>query len=111
MANYAVIKQNYEFRRAYHKGKSFVSPYLVAYCFKKKYGGIKMGITSGKKIGNAVTRNRCRRIIREAYRSLYPELEGNWDIVFVARSATAYKKSTDIAVVMRKQLKQAGVLK
>lgn len=111
MAKYAVIKQNYEFRRAYHRGKSFVSPYLVAYCFKKKYGGIKMGITSGKKIGNAVTRNRCRRIIREAYRSIYPELQGNWDIIFVARSATVYKKSTDIAVVMRKQLKQAGVLK
>ena len=110
MANYAVIKQNYEFRRAYHRGKSFVSPYLVVYCFKKKYGGIKMGITSGKKIGNAVTRNRCRRMIREAYRSLYPELKGNWDIVFVARTATAHKKSTDIAVVMRKQLKQAGVI-
>lgn len=69
-----------------------------------------MGITSGKKIGNAVARNRCRRIIREAYRSVYPELKGNWDIVFVARTATVYKKSTDIAVVMRKQLKEAGVL-
>jgi ribonuclease P protein component len=111
MAKYAVIKQNYQFRRAYNRGKSFVSPYLIAYCFKKKYGGINMGITSGKKIGNAVARNRSRRIIREAYRSLYPELSGNWDIIFVARTATVYKKSTDIAKVMRKQLKEAGVLK
>ncbi len=110
MAKYAVIKQNYEFRRAYHRGKSFVSPYLVAYCFKKRYGGIKMGITSGKKIGNAVARNRSRRIIREAYRSIYPELSGNWDIVFVARTAVLYKKSTYIAAVMRKQLREAGVL-
>ena len=29
MAKYAVIKQNYEFRRAYGRGKSFVSPYLI----------------------------------------------------------------------------------
>lgn len=110
MAKYAVIKQNYEFRRAYHKGRSFVSPYLVVYCFKKKYGGVKIGITSGKKIGKAVARNRARRVIREAFRSMYPEVRGSWDIVFVARTATVYKKSTEIAVVMRKQLKEAGVL-
>ena len=111
MAKYAVIKQNYEFRRAYHRGKSYVSPYLVTYCFKKKYVGIKIGITSGKKIGKAVARNRTRRVIREAYRSLYPQLQGNWDLVFVARTATVYKKSTEIAVVMRKHLKEAGVLR
>lgn len=110
MAKYAVIRQNYEFRRAYHRGKSFVSPYLVAYCFKRKYGGIRIGITSSKKIGNAVVRNRSRRIIREAFRSIYPETRGNWDIIFVARTATAHKKSTDIAVVMRKQLREAGIL-
>ncbi len=111
MAKYAVIKQNYEFRRAYSKGKSFVSPYLVSYFFKKKYGGIRIGITSGKKIGKAVVRNRCRRVIREAFRSIYPELHGHWDIVFVARTATVYKKSTEIAAVMRKQFREAGLLK
>lgn len=110
MANYTVIKQNYEFRRAYNRGKSFVSPYLVVYCFKKKYGGIQLGVTSGKKIGNAVTRNRCRRIIREAFRAVYPDMSGHWDIVCVARTATAHKKSTDIERVMRKMLKEAGVL-
>ena len=109
MTKYTVIKQNYEFRRAYNRGTSFVSPYLVTYCFKRKYGGIRIGITSGKKIGKAVVRNRCRRVIREAFRSIYPELSGNWDIIFVARSATVYKKSTEIAVIMKKQLSKAGI--
>lgn len=111
MAKIIVIKQNYEFRRAYQRGKCFVSSCLVTYCFKKKYGGIKVGITSGKKIGHAVQRNRCRRVIREAYRALTPEVSGHWDIVFVARSATAHKKSTQITTVMRKQLKEAGVIR
>ena len=111
IANYSVMKQNYEFRRAYNRGRSFVSPYLITYCFRKKYGGIQIGITSGKKIGKAVARNRCRRVIREAFRSMYPELRGHWDIVFVARTATVYKKSTEMAVIMRKQLTEAGVLK
>ena len=107
---YTVIKQNYIFRRAYHRGRNFVSAVLVTYCFKKKRGGIQIGVTSGKKIGNAVQRNRCRRIIREAFRSLYPETQGHWDIVFVARAATVHKKSTDIARVMQKHLREAGVL-
>ncbi len=110
MAKYAVIKQNYEFRRAYGRGKSFVSPYLITYCFKKKYGGIQIGVTSGKKIGKAVVRNRCRRVIREAFRSMSAETRGSWDIVFVARTATRYKKSTEIAVIMKKQLREAGVI-
>lgn len=110
MAKYTVIKENYEFRRAYRRGKSYVSPYLVTYCFKKKYGGVKVGITSGKKIGKAVARNRCRRVIREAFRSIYPEIKGHWDFVFVARTATVYKKSNEIALVMRKQLQEAGIL-
>lgn len=110
MAKYTVIKQNYEFRRAYLKGKRYISSCLVLYCFKRKYGGIRVGITSSKKIGKAVVRNRSRRVIREAYRAVYPELRGHWDLIFVARTATAHKKSTQIGVVMRKQLKEAGVL-
>ena len=28
------VKENYEFRRIYHKGRSAVSPYMVVYCLK-----------------------------------------------------------------------------
>lgn len=51
-----------------------------------------MGITSSKKIGKAYQRNRARRVIRAAYAQLAPRLNGNYDIVFVARSATCSVK-------------------
>ena len=105
------LKNDYEFRRAYNKGKSFVSPLLVTYCFKRKRGGISVGITTGKKIGSAVSRNRCRRIIREAYRSLSNEVSGNWDIVFVARVRTALVKTQDVEKDMRRHLVKSGVMK
>lgn len=69
-----------------------------------------MGITTSKKIGNAVERNRCRRIIRAAFREISPMLNGGYDFVFVARTRTIKKKSTDIKKIMLQHLKKAGVI-
>ncbi|HPF55919.1 MAG TPA: ribonuclease P protein component, partial [Clostridiales bacterium] len=69
-----------------------------------------IGVTAAKKIGSAVERNRARRVIKEAYRSICPRIDGGWDLVFVAREGTGKKKSPEIAAVMQAQLKKAGVL-
>lgn len=106
------IKQNTIFRRVYSRGKSYVNPALVTYVLGKNRVGIcRIGITASKKIGNAVERNRCTRIIRAAYASLADECIGSYDIVFVVRFKTKRMKSTQIAAIMRKQLVNAGVIK
>lgn len=104
------IKSNCDFRRAYGKGKSFQSPALVSYVLKNRAGICRIGITTSKKIGNAVERNRARRVIRVAYSNLESKIDGNYDIVFVARSKTKYVKSTDLTLIMLEQLKNAGVI-
>lgn len=111
MTRFAVINRNGDFRALYHRGKTQVNPSLVTYVRKNRMGFARAGITTGKKIGGAVQRNRCRRIIREAYRSLLPLIEGGWDIVFVARHRTGEMKSTQLRQVMEKQLTALGVLK
>lgn len=101
---------NTEFRRAYYKGKAFVSSGLITYVLKNRLGVNRIGITTSKKIGIAVKRNRARRIIRAAYSSLDGDLNKGYDIVFVARSKTTTLKSDDVLLIMAKQLKDAGVL-
>lgn len=86
-------------------------PALVTYVRRNRLGFPRAGITTGKKIGNAVCRNRCRRVIREAYRALLPSIEGGWDFVFVARTRTRSMKSTSLTRIMASQLKAAGVLR
>ena len=56
------LKDNRDFRRLYARGKSFVGPALVTYVMKNRCGGIRVGITTSKKIGNAVRRSRSRRM-------------------------------------------------
>ncbi|WP_101697451.1 ribonuclease P protein component [Clostridium minihomine] len=111
MSQIVPICENSSFRRAYARGKSFVSPVLVTYVMKNRTRRIRVGITTSKKTGNAVKRNRSRRIIREAARQLVPQLSGGYDLIFVARAKTPYVKSTDIVRDMKKHLTEAGVLK
>ena len=106
------LKQNRDFVRAYKKGTAYSSPLVIAYVRKNYLGRCRYGITATKKIGGAVQRNRCRRIIREAYRQLAKEIDqkASYDFVFVARVRTARASSKDVLPMMRKQLKTAGIL-
>ena len=105
------IKENKDFRRIYAKGKSYASGILVTYVIKNRTRDVRIGITTGKKIGKAVLRNRSRRIIREAFRELADDIKSGYDLVFVARAKTPFVKSYDILRSMKKELKEAGVLK
>lgn len=64
------LKLNKEYKRAYYRGSYKAGPLLVTYMVKNNRRMIRYGITTGKKIGNAVKRNRSRRIIRAAFRQL-----------------------------------------
>jgi ribonuclease P protein component len=90
------LKLNSDFLRLYKRSRSYVNPSLVMYFSKNKLGMNRMGITTSKKIGNAVQRNRARRIIREAYRGIEPNVLTGYDFVFVARGRTVKLKTGDI---------------
>ena len=99
------VKKNREFQYLFKKGKSIVNSAFVCYYRPSKRRVNRLGIVTSKKIGNAVKRSRARRVIREAFRLLEPELrqryQQRWDFVFVARGKTPYLKSTKIYSVMR----------
>jgi len=110
MKNTTSISMNRDFKRIYNRGKSFVTPLVVMYVLKNRTGEVRVGITTSKKIGNAVQRNRSRRIIHEAFREIGPKIVKGWDIVLVARGKTPYVKSTNILPHLETQLKKAGLL-
>ena len=112
MQKYLSLNENKDFRRTYHRGKSCAKPALVVYSVKNRVGVCRVGITVSKKIGNAVERNRSRRIIRAAFRNIMStrETKGSYDIVFVARTKTKFLKSTQVEKSMLEALSQVGVI-
>ena len=105
------ICRNNDFRRIYARGKSYVSPLVVVYTLKNRTKNVRVGITTSKKVGNAVQRNRSRRVIREAFRALAPRVRPGFDLVLVARGKTPYVKSTHVRRQLERQLQAAGLLR
>lgn len=112
MSEIITLCDAWAFRRAYRQGKSFISPELVTYVIKNKQNNLRIGITTGKKIGKAVTRSRARRVIRAAYRDVLKdnELKSGYDVVFVARGKTPYIKSNILSKTVLKHLKSSGLI-
>jgi ribonuclease P protein component len=110
LQNFETLKTNSGFRRIYAKGKCFGNSSLVTYVLKNSCSISRIGITTSKKVGNAVKRNRSRRVIRAAFNELSGRVKVGYDFVFVARALTPYLKSHEVKAAMEKQLKAAGVL-
>ena len=105
------ICRNNDFRRIYARGKSYVSPLVVVYALKNRTKHVRVGITTSKKVGNAVQRNRSRRVIREAFRALAPRVRPRVDLLLVGRGETPYVPSTDVRRQLERQLQAAGLLR
>ena len=107
---FQAIKENHLYSKAYSKGKRAVTSALAVYVLpdyaakrlakahpEKKVVN-RIGLTTSVKLGGAVVRSRCRRIMREGLRALEKErsLKLGYLIVIAARSAAINLKSTEI---------------
>lgn len=105
---YVSIKSDKDFRFLFKRGESIVTYAFVCYVRENKRRVNRMGIVTGKKVGNAVKRSRARRVIREAFRLIDPCLKSStdkrYDFIFVARAKTPELKSTKLYELMKKQI-------
>lgn len=81
------MKRNADFQRLYRSGAFCSLGSALIYAKPNQLPCNRLGITAGKKVGNAVMRNRAKRIIRAAYTAAEPMLPVGVDIVVIARSS------------------------
>jgi len=84
------LKNNYEFRRLYAKGKHAATGLMAVYYRRNRKGTSQLGLTVGTKVGKAVKRNKVKRRLKEIYRRNEPKLKRGFDIVIVARVKSRY---------------------
>ena len=107
MKRAVTLKENYEFRRLYRKGKSAVGGGMVMYCHKNKLGHNRLGLTASVKLGHAVARNRSRRRLREVYLLNQENLKKGYNIILVARTRTvtaSWKELNDTFMKLSRKL-------
>jgi ribonuclease P protein component len=81
------LRRRVDFERVYREGRRFVSPLFVAFGLARKEGGLRVGFVASRKVGNAVERNRSKRLLREVFRKRGPRSDLPVDVVLVARGA------------------------
>lgn len=111
MHNTYSLKSNNEFRRLYQRGKSAVDSYLAVYFRNGRFKKSRLGITVSTKVGNAVTRNRVRRRIKEAYRLHEDEFIAPVDLVVVSRVRCAGATYHQIENSLLRLSSKLGLLK
>ncbi len=118
------IKENHLFVKTYEKGKRYVTPLVGVFVLRdyaakrlmnenprKEYLN-RIGFSSPKKLGGAVQRNRCRRIMREGYRRLASESmirTGNL-IVMSARGGALGATSGEMYLHIKRAFEKLGLI-
>jgi ribonuclease P protein component len=74
-----------DFELVFKKGLSSASKYLVIYARPNELNWNRLGLSVSKKIGKAVTRNRIKRLLREAMRKVLGDFLQYYDFVIVAK--------------------------
>ena len=81
------LSRSRDFDAVYRHGRSVSTRFLVLYSFDRDDpdGEPRLGLAAPKSLGTAVLRNRVKRQLREAWRSLLPEVPRGRDYVLIAR--------------------------
>ncbi|MFC1908677.1 ribonuclease P protein component [Chloroflexota bacterium] len=97
-----------QYSLVYNEGKTWVSGLVVIKALTNGLSFSRCGFSVSRRVGNAVVRNRVKRLLREILR--LTSLQPGWDIVFIARSPVAGAKYIDLEKSIKSLLHKALIL-
>jgi len=106
------LQKNWQFRTCYANGQKVVCEYVVVfYHTNPDADGLRLGVVASKRVGGAVKRNRAKRLLREAARSVADKWNDRdlW-VVLVAKSSITGVASREVRDDIERRLAKAGLL-
>jgi ribonuclease P protein component len=98
-----------DIRRVIREGTSHRSERVVLYVAPGE-GPARAAWVTGRTVGGAVARNRARRLLREAWRALAPEVEVGHDLVLVARGPFGRARVSELIEEIEGLLRRARLM-
>ena len=104
------LTRSEDFKRVRRDGKSYAHPLVVLIVQNSDQPRVRVGVAAGKSVGTAVTRNRAKRLLREAMRTLLLNIASGSDLVLIARPALASATLADAQRALENLLQRAKIL-
>jgi ribonuclease P protein component len=106
------LRNRADFNRIYRYGKSFANGQFVVYWSRQPVAEpFRLGVSASKKIGNAVVRNRMRRVIKEIIRLNGAKIVPNIDFILIVRKPAVEMETKQLEKSIMHVLRKAGLLK
>lgn len=102
------LRRERDFNSVYQRGRAWSNQVLAVRVLPNDLPESRFGFAAGKRVGGAVVRNRVKRRLREAVRSLGPA--GGWDVVIVARPAAAEATYIGLHAALTSLLRRAAIV-
>ena len=98
-----------DFKRVRQSGKSYAHPLIVLVTRAVEPPALRVGVTAGRTVGNAVQRNRAKRLLREAMRPVLDRLPPGWNLVLIARPGLVGATLDETRLALFSLLRRAGL--
>ena len=107
------LTRSEDFKRVRRDGKSYAHPLVVLIALNSGTNDqprVRVGVAAGKSVGTAVHRNRAKRLLREAMRTLLPTIASGYDVILIARPALAFASFADVREALLTLLQRAKLI-
>jgi ribonuclease P protein component len=110
MSALEMLRSAADFQQIQGQSRSRSHPTLLMRYRPNGLDRTRYGISTGRRVGTAVVRNRIRRRLRTILRQLQAEVRPGWDILIVTRPAAAEATQADLGTALTRLMASAGLL-